>query len=61
MVVEDKEGMGLATGGVSLFHRLFQNTPAHGCSAWLDTIMFYSDFSSFLLLSVTKRGGDPAQ
>ena len=44
MVVEDKEGMVLGTEGVCLFHRLFRNTLAHDCSAWLGTVRFYSDF-----------------
>lgn len=44
MVVEDKEGMVLGTGGVCFFHRLFPNTPGHDYSAWLGTIRFYSYF-----------------
>ena len=44
MVVEDKEGMALDTGGARLFHRLFPTKPEHDGSTWLDTIKFYSDF-----------------
>ena len=61
MVVEDKEGMALATGGVAWFLSQFiskthqHTTGPHG----REQLGFILIFSSFLLLSVTGWGGDP--
>jgi len=60
MVVEDKEGMGLATRGVALFlSQIISKTRQHttGAHGW-EQLGFILIFSSFLLLSATERKGE---
>ena len=60
MVVEDKEGMALATGGVALsLSRFISKTRQHttGAHGW-EQLGFILIFSSFLLLSAAEREGE---